>query len=545
MAAKALLETAVLAPHDPTLTNSDDWPEFQLTNVEVTHPSDPSTLVSLLQSSEQYPLQVTGKLESLSKTRSHLYAQSSVNVNYKNTAIQISEVRSYAYGQYADGNVDLWAAGKAGWFTLKPSRAYRPIYDNMIAGIKALYFVADSYRETRYGGRRKKGNAALNHPPQACFSEYGSELGIGALKAEELIYQHRDFLIKSMLEGKEGLNWTRNPLSLHMCAKFPQDLQAIKARLAGLSGNKNAHIKASVEPSPAPSSTASSGTKRKRGRPRKNSMEVGANYEVVSLSSCSTVSSVPKPAPIKKTTQADTKTSKTRKASASTSLTSSAAASQTPDAIPTVSTPVQDSEDENPRRAHKGKSALRPKPSKGTAGKGKTLALNPAEDGSNSAPSPSAGKRKSIEDAEQRHAKRRNSKPQALHVDEGIDMPSSPSDSASDSLDEAATIELAVRTKHEPDPVQEDTWVCALDGCSHKVYLASEPTSQALIKEHYAMHAYDDDPRVQFVRKMQAPSLPVNRLMDKVRAQAKLEGFPGSAGGMAVSRYPPAIVQRY
>lgn len=128
-------------------------------------------------------------------------------------------------------------------------------------------------------------------------------------------------------------------------------------------------------------------------------------------------------------------------------------------------------------------------------------------------------------------------------------MPTSPSSEevagspASDAVPGATDTELPLRLNHERDPIQEDTWVCALDGCTHKVYAASLPESQKLIREHYALHAYDDDDRVQMVKKLQAPSLPVNHLMEKVRIQARLEGFPGSR--VAGTRYPEPVRQRY
>ncbi|KAI7307059.1 hypothetical protein KC326_g7716, partial [Hortaea werneckii] len=74
---------------------------------------------------------------------------------------------------------------------------------------------------------------------------------------------------------------------------------------------------------------------------------------------------------------------------------------------------------------------------------------------------------------------------------------------------------------HTADPLQENTWTCALDGCTHKVYLASDPASQRLIRDHYKLHAYDDDERVRLVGRLQAPSLPVGHLMERVRLVAR------------------------
>jgi len=202
--------------------------------------------------------------------------------------------------------------------------------------------------------------------------------------------------------------------------------------------------------------------------------------------------------------------------------------------------------------ARKRKSVLRPKAAKASKGAhpGRGASPDDAEcdqEVLDHLTSPTAGKRKLDEDGEPRPSKRRNSQQE---VDEGIDMPSSPDAPSPDTMSgamEEPSHDLAVRLHHRPDAIQEDTWICALDGCPHKVYRASQPESQGLIREHYALHAYDDDSRMQLVRRLRAPSLPVNHLMEKVRLQAKLEGFPGSK--VAGTRFPAqphrTVVQRY
>lgn len=152
---------------------------------------------------------------------------------------------------------------------------------------------------------------------------------------------------------------------------------------------------------------------------------------------------------------------------------------------------------------------------------------------------PEEGKRKHAQEDSRRPHKRRSSEsPDAEDEDaeeeegggdddEGIDIPASPADDVPDN----------------PDPVQENTWVCALAGCTHKVYLSHLPASQKLIREHYALHAYDDDERVRMVKRLAQPSLPIGHLMEKVRGQARMEGFPDST--VAVSRFGDGVTQRY
>lgn len=78
-----------------------------------------------------------------------------------------------------------------------------------------------------------------------------------------------------------------------------------------------------------------------------------------------------------------------------------------------------------------------------------------------------------------------------------------------------------------------DVWHCPVDGCMQKIYAASEPDSQLLVKAHEQTHEYDHDERIRLVRRMEAPWLPVNRLMDRVRGMASQTG------------HPPPLVQRY
>ncbi|KAL1302952.1 hypothetical protein AAFC00_003271 [Neodothiora populina] len=88
---------------------------------------------------------------------------------------------------------------------------------------------------------------------------------------------------------------------------------------------------------------------------------------------------------------------------------------------------------------------------------------------------------------------------------------------------------LAFRFRTDQSDGEEDNgdvWHCPTDGCMHRVYAASEPASQAIIADHQRSHTFDDDQRVQLVRRMQAPWLPVSRLMGRVRELAAQSGTP-------------------
>lgn len=63
----------------------------------------------------------------------------------KNAIIQVKNVVHFAYGAYANGDVDFWAAGLAGWHCIKPADSYTAIFHDMIEAVHIFYFIADSY----------------------------------------------------------------------------------------------------------------------------------------------------------------------------------------------------------------------------------------------------------------------------------------------------------------------------------------------------------------------------------------------------------------
>lgn len=396
---------------------------------------------------------------------------------------------------------------------------------------------------------------------QEVFEKYAREVmgEPGAIEdAREAVYGHRDFLLVSMMAGKEGLDWSGNALFLHLRKKFAREHAAIVQRLAGPTTGKKAGQAQRGRPKSVESGSTTSSLKRKRGRPAKNK-----NVDVISLGSSSAARSVvkdvvPQPAEATKARSAtQSKPLAVRRTRHNPSAPITETVTETPVVVsePTVATPtipeISESDDEEPngRHAHKGRSVLRPKPSKGSkgapkSGKGKAPVASDNDDDDDEADddddddeanprsSPTAHKRKPADDDHPTQARQRKRRSSKQEVDEGIDIPDeSPTSSSSPSPPSTSPSPSPAEPSalnHAPDPVQEDTWLCALDGCTHKVYLALEPASQRLIREHYALHAYDDDARVQMVRKLQAPSLPVERLMEKVRARARVEGLPGS-----------------
>lgn len=557
---RTIHETDVLKPRDPSLDeNTDEWPEFVLSKAHVHLPDDPEATEDLLQAAAGFPLTVVGQLEPLDEEDAHLYQRAPTT---KRVNIALHNVSTFSYGQYGDGSTAIWAAGKAGWYVVKPGRGYKATYDKMVEAVNLLYFVADLYRAPRKEGKGKNATTLPDYTAQEVFDKYAAE-ELGSSDAEdgrERVYEHKDFLISSMLAGKEGLLWSKFPLYTHLYSRFRNVFVQEKARMtraqSGSTGMSKPSKSREARQMSVDSASTSSTLKRKRGR------TASSQVEVISLDGTSDASSTAGNGGDNAAKEQSLRQSRvvakekanlrrTRQNSVAESAVDEAAEGQA-----MTPTAEDDTDEETKLRARKNKSSLRPRASKASKSAARKGSKGPtANDRDEDEPDPpssptGAVQRKQIDGSDPHHLpKRRNSR---HHDDEGIDIPTSPStDTASpDSRNTplAQTTDLALRgMAHVPDPLQEDTWICALDGCTHKVYAASHPDSQRLIREHYALHAYDDDERVRMVKKLQAPSLPAQHLMDKVRQQAKMEGFPGSFDGQRQmgSRYPNLIVQRY
>jgi hypothetical protein len=144
------LETTILRPRDPLQLNSDEWPEFELNNAFVYDPQDPTGApVSLLHAGTYRPLSISARLEPPNTRNFASWLDTSVT---RAVPIQLTDIKEFSYGEYGDGTVDIWAAGQAGWFNIRPGRHYKDEYTNMIQALKLLYFAADSYKALkRYG----------------------------------------------------------------------------------------------------------------------------------------------------------------------------------------------------------------------------------------------------------------------------------------------------------------------------------------------------------------------------------------------------------
>lgn len=166
-------EDTVLRPIDPFITDENDWPDFDLVDVKVLRPGK-MLYANLLDSSERNPVQVIGCLElkedqnhlrAYSITRSCALSQGARSISPRSNVLLtsvvshvvldpesaskrviIDNVTHYAYGQTEDRSVELWVAGKAGWYNISPAKGYVPTFNRMVQAVDMLYFLMDRHR---------------------------------------------------------------------------------------------------------------------------------------------------------------------------------------------------------------------------------------------------------------------------------------------------------------------------------------------------------------------------------------------------------------
>ncbi|PNS18920.1 hypothetical protein CAC42_6015 [Sphaceloma murrayae] len=477
-------ESHLLAPVSPTI-NPDDWPIFTLSSATVT--SSTAVPVSLLTADVHHPLTIRGRLPAIPRALSHHRLQPGGAED-----IEIRDVRQYAYGQYDDGRVEIWAAGKAGWFTVRPGKTYRVVYEGMVEAIEVLYFAADAYSQLnetkRRKGKRRRGEVSA----EEVFAGYAAANGLrGEEEAREVFEKRRGFLIKSMLLGKEGVEWERTGLWQWFVESFEDDVEEARRDIATAQRHTDGKVKGvkrkreSVQPA---DDTSTAGSSRAR-KPRR-----------------SHVKSEP--------------------------------------STPHTETPFDSDEGERSGKrpkGHKGKSVLRPKANHFA------IEAEEPEDDDSMADFQTIRLRVDLEQelphvpptrltastmTNSRKSGQEEAMPGAAVVDEGIDMGL---DNSGDENSEESDGDVISRSKIDQMPVrlreehtvatgEGDIWSCPLDGCMQKVYAASEAASQKLIKEHYRMHVHDEDSemRMELVRRMEAPGQPVSRLMRKIQETGRL-----------------------
>ncbi|KAK7627660.1 hypothetical protein IWX47DRAFT_787764 [Phyllosticta citricarpa] len=579
-------ESEVLKPRDPSISDENDWHEFVLSNAEV-RDAETNSLANLLIADDVSPVTIVGRLEPVEKNQAHLLR----NSQPRGTVIEVRNVTRFAYGQYDDGEVAIWAAGEAGWFKLLPSRSYRSVFEGMVEAINLLYYLADVYREGEHDGSAK---AIFKRIAKDRPDKYRS-----AKAAQDKIYEHREAALNVEMRDaltaqkdstratptnsasskrgngppKKDDNWwetkvlwemaqkaqaqgilSEDDLDIENCAKImvrryevdDESLAAdyIRAHASNLVWMM-AHKKRPAVPWTETTIYAELLTARLAPAALKRACELKVRRRRAPL---------PDPAPTLPTSQG-------------------------------IEFSSEEDIQEVRRRARKGRSSiLRPKNSanyshKGASKGGKSHHRSSGEednDESEDSSPLSPHKRKSQADWEVSQRKRSTTRDR-VQTAQGLSPPESDQEEESkESLPLRWKTPVTNRNsrantplgsfmpsiKSEAPPSVEanspgDVWRCTIDGCVHRVYGASSDPSQAMIAEHLDQHDTRTKEAIDLVKSEESRSnLPVTNLIKRIREMADSQqsllqlgltepGGGGGGGAVGTSSSFPRPIQRY
>ncbi|OAP63081.1 hypothetical protein AYL99_02308 [Fonsecaea erecta] len=228
-------EERVLKPLDPVPDDVNDWPDFALRETKIFYQGK-GRYADLLHASEETPLCVVGELMPLDDEQEHLalidkplYAR-----------IKIEKVTNYSFGQDDNSKPVIWAAGKAGWYEISPSDRYLSYYNDTLEAIDLFYFMVDQHQKLP---RKRQKLGFLIDP---FLTEYQKHTGYRINdddEAMETIHKHHHFLLRQMLEEREGIDWSQTYLWKHLAETYADEVAELKAILAR--GNRNTQPEAS------------------------------------------------------------------------------------------------------------------------------------------------------------------------------------------------------------------------------------------------------------------------------------------------------------
>ncbi|GAM35795.1 hypothetical protein TCE0_017f04394 [Talaromyces pinophilus] len=216
-------EDQILKPRDPSVEDENEWEEFSLTDVKVLIPGK-SRYANLLDASPDNPVRVVGSLNEVEDEQGHLV----LDEDYLSKRIVIENVTHYAYGQHADGEIGVWVAGQAGWFSIVPAKGYKPMFNDMIEAVDLLYFLVDRHRNQRPRRKRRGGEVTFEY---LCDEYVAHTHGIceDGDDSAEVFYKHASFLISQMIQGREDVQWNETDIFNHLVKKFPDEYERVLA----------------------------------------------------------------------------------------------------------------------------------------------------------------------------------------------------------------------------------------------------------------------------------------------------------------------------
>ncbi|KIW60354.1 hypothetical protein PV05_00580 [Exophiala xenobiotica] len=222
-----LPEERVLKPLDPVPDDVNTWPDFMLREAKVFYQGK-GRYADLLQASDETPLCVLGELMPLGDEHDDLVLID----NPLHARIKIDNVTNYSFGQHDDGKPCIWAAGKAGWYEIvSPSDRYLSHYNDTVEAIDLFYFMVDQHQ------RLPKTRQRFGFRIDPFLTDYQQHTGYRIDdddEAMETIHKHHRFLLRNMIEEREGINWSQTYLWKHLAETYSEELEELKLILARL-----------------------------------------------------------------------------------------------------------------------------------------------------------------------------------------------------------------------------------------------------------------------------------------------------------------------
>ena len=140
---------------------------------------------------------------------------------YTQVQLKIDTCTQYAFGQDPSGKSLIWAAGKAGWFEINPSKRYAHLYDEIVKAIDLIYFLSDTHR--KFVSRRPVRGAKIEEL-LVLYQQHTDYRVDDDAEVEAVLEKHHSFLIRQMLEGWEGINWARTHLWSYFSKLYPDEV---------------------------------------------------------------------------------------------------------------------------------------------------------------------------------------------------------------------------------------------------------------------------------------------------------------------------------
>ncbi|KAJ5713271.1 uncharacterized protein N7483_010452 [Penicillium malachiteum] len=201
-------EETVLPPIDPSISDENDWWEFGLSEVKVLRPGK-MLYANLLEATEKNPVQVIGELQ-LKPNQEHLV----LSPDALSKRMIIDDVTHYAYGQAEDRSVQLWVAGRAGWYRISPAKGYLPHFNRMVQAVDMYYFLIDRHQH----GKKQLNPTYRNLCEQYVFHTHGD--CETREQSAETFGMHGPFLLRCMIEDDEDMEWNKTNVFIHLRRQF-------------------------------------------------------------------------------------------------------------------------------------------------------------------------------------------------------------------------------------------------------------------------------------------------------------------------------------